>query len=239
MAITNFDNEMTGLYELEGKTYEDIAAHSGVGLASKNSLGFGCVFLDANLDGWLDLAVANGHIDETVRNIRGNVGYAQSPLLFLNSGKKSFRDVAAEIGGGFDQPKVGRGLAYGDFDRDGDLDLLLTTNNGPAYLYRNDQLAGNRSIRFRLVGTNSNRDAIGATVRIVCGGISQSRMVKSGSSYLSQSELPVTFGLEKHDRVESVVIAWPSGRTEDFKNLAAGRSYECTEGKGALPQEGY
>jgi hypothetical protein len=239
VAITNFDNEMTGLYELEGKTYEDIAAHSGVGLASKNSLGFGCVFLDANLDGWLDLAVANGHIDETVRNIRGNVGYAQSPLLFLNSGKKSFRDVAAEIGGGFDQPKVGRGLAYGDFDRDGDLDLLLTTNNGPAYLYRNDQLAGNRSIRFRLVGTNSNRDAIGATVRIVCGGISQSRMVKSGSSYLSQSELPVTFGLEKHDRVESVVIAWPSGRTEDFKNLAAGRSYECTEGKGALPQEGY
>ena len=168
-----------------------------MGLASKNSLGFGCVFLDANLDGWLDLAVANGHIDETVRNIRGNVGYAQPPHLFLNDGKGKFRDVAAEVGGGFDQPKVGRGLAYADFDRDGDLDLLLTTNNGPAYLYRNDQLAGNRSIRFRLVGTKSNRDAIGATVRVFAGGLSQSRMVKSGSSYLSQSELPVTFGLEK------------------------------------------
>jgi hypothetical protein len=239
VAITNFDNEMTGLYELAGKTYEDVAAQAGVGLASKNSLGFGCAFLDANLDGWLDLGVANGHIDETVRNIRGNVGYAQPPFLFLSNGNGKFRDVASEIGGRFDQPKVGRGLAYADFDRDGDFDLLLTTNNGPAYLYRNDQVSGNHSIRFRLIGTKSNRDGIGATVRIVSGGFSQSRMVKSGSSYLSQSELPVTFGLEKRDRVERVVIAWPSGRTEEFTNLAAGRSYECTEGKGISPQDGY
>jgi len=238
VAITNFDNEMTGLYEFSGKTYEDVAAQAGVGSASKNSLGFGCAFLDADLDGWLDLAVANGHIDETVRNIRGNVGYAQPPLLFLNNGK-NFRDVAAEVGGGFDQPKVGRGLAYADFDRDGDLDLLLTTNNGPAYLYRNDQLAGNHSIRFRLAGTKSNRDGIGATVRVVSGGVSQSRMVKSGSSYLSQSELPITFGLEKRDRVERAVIAWPSGRTEEFTNLAAGRSYECVEGKGISPLDGF
>jgi hypothetical protein len=159
--------------------------------------------------------------------------------LFLNDGKGRFRDVAADAGGGFESPKVGRGLAYADFDRDGDLDLLLTTNNGSAYLYRNDQLAGNHSIRFRLVGTKSNRDGIGATVRIVSGGLSQSRMVKSGSSYLSQSERPLTFGLEKRDRVDSVVIAWPSGRTEEFKNLAAGRCYECTEGKGISPQDGY
>ncbi len=239
VAITNFDNEMTGLYEFSGKTYEDIAAQSGVGLASKNSLGFGCVFLDANLDGWLDLAVANGHIDETVRNIRGNVGYAQPPLLFLNDGKGGFRDIAAEVRGGFEHPKVGRGVAYADFDRDGDLDLLLTTNNGPAYLYRNDQLAGNRSIRFRLAGTKSNRDAIGASVRIFSGGLSQSRMVKSGSSYLSQSELPITFGVEKRDHVDRVVVTWPSGKTEEFKNLAAGRCYECTEGKGISPQDGY
>src|SRR6202043_1968425 len=212
---------------------------TGVGLASKNSLGFGCVFLDANLDGWLDLAVANGHIDETVRNIRGNVGYAQPPLLFLNNGKGSFRDVATEMGGGFDQPKVGRGLAYADFDRDGDLDLLLTTNNGSAYLYRNDQLGENRSIRFRLVGTKSNRDAIGAVVHIVSGGLAQSRMVKSGSSYLSQSELPLTFGLENRDQVVQVVITWTSGRVEEFKNLAAGRSYDCLEGKGITPQNGF
>jgi hypothetical protein len=239
VAITNFDNEMIGLYQFNGKNFEDLAAVSGVGMASKTSLGFGCVFLDANLDGWLDLAVANGHIDETVRNIRGNVGYAQPPQLFLNGGKSSFRDVAAELGGAFSQPKVGRGLACADFDRDGDLDLLLTTNHGPAYLYRNDQLAGNKSIRFRLVGTKSNRDGIGATVQIFAGSLTQSRMVKSGSSYLSQSELPVTFGLEKRGQIERVVIQWPSGRTEEYKSLVAGRTYECVEGKGITPQPGF
>jgi len=239
VAITNFDNEMIGLYRLSGKNFEDIAPQSGVGIASRNSLGFGCSFLDVNLDGWLDFAVANGHIDETVRNIRGNVGYAQPPQLFLNGGKANFREVASEVGGHFDQPKVGRGLAYCDFDRDGDLDLLITTNNGPAYLYRNDQQSGNRSIRFHLVGTKSNRDAIGATVIIYSGGLTQSRMVKGGSSYLSQSELPVTFGLEKHDHIERAVLHWPSGQTEEYKNLSAGRSYVCTEGKGISPQSGY
>jgi hypothetical protein len=239
VGITNFDNEMIGLYRMTGKTFEDIAPQSGVGLASRNSLGFGCAFLDVNLDGWLDFAVANGHIDETVRNIRGNVGYAQPPQLFLNNGKGTFHDVAAEVGGSFDQPKVGRGLAFGDFDRDGDLDLIITTNNGPAYLYRNDQLAGNRSVRFRLVGTKSNRDAIGATVSLYAGGLMQSRTVKGGSSYLSQSELPVTFGLEKRDQIDRVVIDWPSGRTEEYKNLAAGRSYECIEAKGIRPQNAY
>ena len=239
VAITNFDNEMIGLYRMSGKTFEDIAPQSGVGIASRNSLGFGCAFLDVNLDGWLDFVVANGHIDETVRNIRGNVGYAQPPQLFLNGGKGTFRDVAAEVGTDFDQPKVGRGLAYADFDRDGDIDLLLTTNNGPAHLYRNDQQTGNRSIRFRLIGTKSNRDGIGASVRVFAGGITQSRLVKGGSSYLSQSELPVTFGLEKRQAIDRLVIDWPSGRTEEYKNLAAGRCYECTEGKGVAPQDGY
>jgi enediyne biosynthesis protein E4 len=240
VAITNFDNEMIGLYRALGsRVYEDVAMAAGIGLASKNTLGFGCVFLDADLNGALDLVVANGHIDETVRNIRGNVGYAQPPQLFLNEGNGTFRDVASEAGGGFDQPKVGRGLAYADFDRDGDLDILMTTNNGPAFLFRNDQLAANRSICFRLVGTKSNRDAIGATVRIFHDGLSQSRMVKGGSSYLSQSELPVMFGLGKRDRVDRAVIEWPSGRTEEYKNLVSGRAYECVEAKGITPLNGF
>ncbi len=163
LAITNFDNEMIGLYRAESPgLYQDVAMRAGIGSASRNSLGFGCVFADIDLDGALDLVVANGHIDDTVRGIRGNVGYAQPPHLFLNQGNTTFRDVAAAAGGGFAQPRVGRGLAYGDFDRDGDLDLIMTTNNGPAVLFRNDQLAGNRSIRMRLTGTQSNRDAIGA-----------------------------------------------------------------------------
>ncbi|HEX6466922.1 MAG TPA: CRTAC1 family protein [Terriglobales bacterium] len=238
LAITNFSNEMIGLYRSAGHgIYEDVALSSGVGAASRKTLGFGCLFLDANLDGALDLIAVNGHIDETVRNILYGVGYAQSPHLFLNDGKGKFKDVALDAGKEFGQPKVGRGLAYGDFDRDGDLDILLTTNNGPAYLFRNDQLAGNRSIRFHLIGTKSNRDAIGATVRIHYAGLSQLRLVKSGSSYLSQSELPVTFGLGRRDRIDLAVIQWPSGRSEEFKDLAAGHAYECVEGKGitALP----
>jgi hypothetical protein len=236
LAVTNFDNEMIGLYRpVSTASYEDGAMAAGVAAPSRNTLGFGCVFADLDLDGALDLIVANGHIDETVRNIRGNVGYAQPPQFFLNMGDGTFRDVAREVGGPFAQTWVGRGLAYGDFDRDGDVDLLLTTNNGPARLFRNDQLAGNRSVRFRLVGTTSNRDGIGATVRIFSGGSSQSRMVKSGSSYLSQSELPVTFGVGRRDAVERVVVNWPSGRTEEFKNVASGQAYDCVEGKGLTP----
>jgi hypothetical protein len=229
LAVTNFDNEMLGLYRNAGKgLYTDEAPRSEVGRLTRRSLGFGCFFFDADLDGQLDLLVVNGHIDDS------DVQYAQRPHLFLNTGGGSFRDVAGQAGGGFAQPKVGRGAAFGDFDNDGDLDVLITTNGGPAYLYRNDQLTGHRSIRFKLVGTQSNRDAIGATVRVYYGGQTRWRMIKSGSSYLSQSELPVTFGLGRHDLVERVVVQWPSGRTEEYRNLKAGQRYECVEGKGIV-----
>jgi hypothetical protein len=237
LAITNFEGEMIGLYRgQEPGLYRDDAMRAGVGPPSRDRLGFGCLFADLNLDGALDLVVVNGHIDDTVRNIRGHVGNAQAPHLFVNR-SGTFRDVAAAVGGGFAQPRVGRGLACGDFDGDGDVDLLVTTNNGSAVLFRNDRTSAARSLRFRLVGVKSNRDAIGATVRIFHGGTSQMRSVKSGSSYLSQSELPVTFGVGTRDRVERVVIDWPSGRSEEFKNVASGRAYECVEGKGIADKE--
>jgi hypothetical protein len=240
VVITNFDNEMIGLYRATRPgDFSDVATSSGVGAASKRSLGFGCVFADMDLSGAPDLVAVNGHIDDTVRAIRHDVAYAQSPQLFLNDGRGNFRDIAASVSGGFADPKVGRGLAYADFDRDGDVDLLLTTNNGPAYLYRNDVASGMRSVRFALVGTKSNRDAIGAIVRVSVGGVTQTRMIHSGSSYLSQSELSPTFGLDRADRIDRVVIDWPSGRTEEYKNLAAGRTYRCTEGKGIVPMEGF
>ena len=233
VAITNFDNEMVGLYKAgPSGAYDDVSMAAGVGAASKNTLGFGCGFVDLNLDGLLDLVVANGHIDETVRNIRGNVGYAQPPHLFINQGGGKFQDLAAEAGKSFAEPKVGRGLAFADFDRDGNLDLLMTTNNGPAYLYRNDAKRKRNPIRFHLRGTKSNRDAIGATVRIFYQGQSQSRVVRGGSSYLSQSELPVTFGLGAEQQIERVVIHWPAGTTEEHKNLNAGKAYEVTETQG-------
>jgi hypothetical protein len=174
------------------------------------------------------------------------------PSSHRSQGRGLYQDIAARAGVGFpSRNRLGFGCVladldldgrtrsrggYGDFDRDGDLDLLMTTDNGPAVLFRNHQQAGRRSVRFRLVGTRSNRDAIGATVRVYQGGTSQTRMVKSGSSDLSQSELPVTFGVGTRDRVERVVITWPSGRTEEFKDVATGRAYECIEGKGIEPR---
>ena len=235
IAITNFDDEMVALYSPgRAGVYSDVALRNGVGQASRRRLGFGCMFADLDLDGRLDLVVVNGHIDETVRNINGNHGYAQAPHLFLNTalntGKSAFRDIAAQAGGGFAAPKVARGLAVGDFDNDGDVDLLITTNGGPPWLYRNDVSNGNHSFQLRLRGTKSNRDAIGAVVRIMTPEGPQSRMVKTGSSYLSQSELALTFGLGHRQSADRLVVEWPSGVTQDFRNLRAGR-YDLTEGR--------
>jgi len=231
IAITNFDNEMMALYrQVRDGVYADTAIKAGIGQPSRYSLGFGCQFLDIDLDGWLDLVAVNGHIEETVRQIRGNVGYAQPPHLFLNDHHGDFRDVASSVGAGFDAPKVGRGCAYGDFDRDGDLDLLITTNQGPAYLYRNDLSNGFRSLRLKLTGVKSNRDAVGAVARVTTPDATQSRMVKTGSSYLSQSELTLTFGLGPRDAAQRVQIEWPSGQKQEFSNVRAG-SHQCTEGQ--------
>ena len=230
IAITNFDNEMVGLYRSPSAgQFDDVSIAAGVGGPSKTSLGFGCGFADLDLDGRLDLVVANGHIDDTVRNIRGNVGYAQPPHLFLNLGNGKFQDVVNTNGGDFAAPRVGRGLAFADFDRDGDVDLLLTTNNGPAYLFRNDLHSRNRALRLHLTGTKSNRDAIGAVVRIYHGGETQMRTVRGGSSYLSQSEWPLTFGVGKSDRVDRLAVEWPSGTTQEFKNVATAKAYELHE----------
>jgi hypothetical protein len=235
LAITNFDNEMLALYRADnGSPFRDISQASGVGRASMNTLGFGCIFADLNLDGRLDLPVVNGHIDATVRTIRANTGYAQPPHLFLNEGDGRFRDAAAEAGRDFAAPKVGRGLACGDFDNDGDVDLLVTTNQGAAFLYRNDLANGNRSFHLRLTGVKSNRDAIGAVVRVRTPLGAQMQTVRSGSSYLSQSDLALTFGLGQKDVADSVVVEWPSGLTQEFRKIAKGR-YSLKEGSTLRP----
>jgi hypothetical protein len=230
IVVTNFDNEMVGLYRSPSAgQFDDVSIAAGVGGPSKTTLGFGCGFADLDLDGRLDLVVANGHIDDTVRNIRGNVGYAQPPHLFLNLGKGRFQDVVGSNGGDFAAPRVGRGLAFADFDRDGDVDLLLTTNNGPGYLFRNDLNNGNRFLRLHLTGTKSNRDAVGAVVRIYLGGEIQMRTVRAGSSYLSQSELSLTFGVGKADRIDRLTVEWPGGSTQEFKNILTAKAYELHE----------
>ena len=231
LAVTNFDNEMIGLYEWTGGGYIDRAGETGIGAASRKTLGFGCLFFDADLDGHLDLLAVNGHIDDSVRNLARGPAYAQPPHLFWNDGQGRFRDISGEVGSGFRAPKVGRGLALGDFDRDGDLDVLLTTNGGPAYLYRNDVGNGHRSIRFQLEGRASNRDAIGAVVEVEDAAGWQMRRIRSGSSYLSSSMRAATFGVGLQKMVKRVVVRWPNGRVDEFRELATGATYHCVEGR--------
>lgn len=234
LVVTNFSNQMVGLYRNEGHGFFiDEAPQSAVGKSTRLTLGFGCFFFDFDLDGLLDLLVADGHIDESITRVESSVSYAEAPHLFHNEGKGKFRDIAAIAGREFAQPKVARGAAYGDFDNDGDLDVLITTNNGPAYLYRNDG-GTNHGIRFRTVGTRSNRDGIGTSVRIWTPDGVRLLIVKSGSSYLSQSDRSVTFGLGPHRSIEKARLEWPSGLRQELGKLEADRTYVIEEGKGVV-----
>jgi enediyne biosynthesis protein E4 len=222
IMITNFSNQMLALYHNEGNgLFVDEAPRTEVGRASLLTLGFGCFFFDYDLDGWLDIFVANGHIERDIERIQSRIKYAQSPHVFRNTGKGAFGAVTQYLGPAMRQSRVGRGAAYGDFDNDGDLDIVLATNGGPAVLLRNDG-GSNRSLRLRLVGTRSNRDAFGAVVRVTAAGQTQTQMLRSGSSYLSQSEKVLTFGLGSLMQADTVEIRWPSGQVERLSNVKAG-----------------
>jgi hypothetical protein len=232
VVVTNFAGEMLGLYTpVTAGHYEDRAPESDLGTASRLTLGFGCFFFDANLDGRLDLLVVNGHIDAGAAGRRGRISYAEPPHLFENVDGR-FADVARQAGAAFASPKIGRGAAYADIDLDGDPDVLITTNGGPAYLYRDDLASGGRAIRFWLRGTQSNRDGIGAVVRVRTGTSWATRRVHSGSSYLSQSELPITVGVGTRTTADEAVIEWPSGVVDRLGSLESGRAYTVTEGQG-------
>ena len=222
VLITNFSNQMLALYHNEGNgLFVDEAPRSAVGRASLLTLGFGCFFFDFDLDGWLDIFVANGHLESAIEHIQNRIKYAQLPHVFRNEGKGAFAEVTQTLGPAMRQPRVGRAAAYGDFDNDGDLDVVMTTNGGPPVLLRNDG-GSNHSLRFRLEGTRSNRDGFGAVVRVSAGPETQSQMLRSGSSYLSQSERALTFGLGSRTQADNVEIRWPSGQVDRMTNVKAG-----------------
>ena len=237
LLITNFSNQLLSLYHNEGKgLFVDEAPRSEIGRASLLTLGFGCFFFDYDLDGWPDVLVTNGHIDADIQRVQANVKYAMPPHLFRNIGKGKFEEVTKTLGQAFASPRVGRGAAYADINNDGRLDLLLSTNGGPVYLFRNEAqgaAALNKSLRIKLTGTKSNRDGIGATVRLTAGGETQTQMLRSGSSYLSASELVLTFGLAQHDKADGIEIRWPNGQVDRLSGIAAGQTIIVTEGKGA------
>lgn len=232
LLVGNFANQMLGLYHNEGNgLFVDEAPSSTVGRASLLSLTFGAFFFDYDLDGFPDIFAANGHIEEEIGRVQPKVSYREAPLLFRNLGKGKFDNVSGGAGPGFARPIVARGAAYADFDRDGDLDILMSTNNGPACLYRND--GGNRNswISIRLRGVKSNRDGIGAVVRVQSAGGKQWNMVRSGSSYCSQSDLALTFGLGK-DQSADIEVTWPSGAKQQLRGIAARQFLTIDEERG-------
>jgi hypothetical protein len=235
LAIGNFSNQMIGLYHNEGNLFFiDIAPSSAIGRASLLSLSFGLFFFDYDLDGQEDLFVANGHIEPDIARIQPQVTYTQTPLLFHNQGGSRFQEVGKQLG--LTKKLVARGAAYADINNDGRPDILLLTNGGPAYLFRNAVGTANNAIRIKTVGTRSNRDGIGATVKVNSANGPGWQTVRSGSSYCSQSELTRTFGLGKATQADSVEIAWPSGQRDTLHNLKANATYTIEEGGKILAQ---
>jgi hypothetical protein len=239
VLISNFANQMVSLYHNEGNgLFVDEAPQSEVGRATLVTLGFGCFFFDYDNDGWPDIFVADGHIEDQVEKVQKRVSYAEPPHLFRNMGGGKFTEVTEKMGKSFASPKVARAAAYGDIDNDGFLDVLLTTNAGPAYLFHNEG-GTNHSLRIKLVGTKSNRDGIGAVVRVNAGSDKQWKMVHSGSSYLAQSELVLTFGLGAQIKADNIEIQWPSGQVDKLANVNAGQTVTVEEGKGVVANRLY
>ncbi|MEM6782308.1 MAG: CRTAC1 family protein [Bacteroidota bacterium] len=235
LFVGNFSNQMIGVYRhLGGDVFLDRAAVSKVGRSSLLTLTFGLFLLDADLDGDLDLFAANGHVQPDIETVKDNVAFRQPAHLFLNDGAGTFADGAPEMGGALVTPLVARGAAYGDLDRDGDLDIVVTENGGGVHVWRNDLVSDPRSLRVDLVGTTAQRDGLGATVEAVTPSGRQARVVRTGSTYLSQSELTVTFGLAGTAQVDSLVVTWPSGTVDRFANVEAG-AVQVVEG-GVLQQ---
>src|ERR1022692_3690168 len=228
----NFSNQMLGLYHNEGNgLFVDEAPSSPVGRSSLLSLAFGVFFFDYDLDGYPDILAANGHIEDEIGRVQPKVSYREAPLLFHNLGNHKFENATAAAGDAFNRPIVARGAAYADFDHDGDLDVLISTNNGSAYLFRNDGGNRNHWLSVRLQGTKSNHDGIGAVVRIESASGKQWTMVRSGSSYCSQSDLAVTFGLGK-DTAATVEVDWPSGAKQELGKVGGDQRVSVDEARG-------
>jgi hypothetical protein len=221
VGIGNFANEMSSLFvsQTGGLQFSDEAIGEGIGAPSRKYLSFGLFFFDYDLDGRLDLLQTNGHLEDEISEVQASQQYRQPTQLFWNSGPESrscYQEVPSERVGDLSKPIVGRGAAYADIDGDGDLDVLLTQVAGKPLLLRNDSTLGNRWARFKLRGTASNRDAIGAWVIVEANGETQRRQVMPTRSYLSQVELPVTIGIGAAGRIDGARVIWPDGSEQDL-----------------------
>lgn len=238
IIVGNFSNDMLALFRNEGKgagLFTDEAPATNIGQATMLSLTFATFFFDYDNDGLPDIFMANGHVADDINKVQPKITYAMKPQLFHNDGRRKFTEVSRKAGKPFQRAIVGRGAAYGDYDNDGDLDILLTTNGGSAYLLRNDGGNQNRFIKFKTVGAGSNQNGIGAKITItLADGSSKWQVVHSGSSYCSQSELPLTFGIGVADKITRAEIVWPSGKVDRLTDLGANKFYVVKEGSGVI-----
>jgi len=225
---------------LGGGTFEETSRKAGIATITARFLSFGGGFTDFDNDGWVDLFIANGHVYQGVENSTVKGHYKQINLLFHNNRNGTFTDVTADArahGNGFSVPHLGRGAAFGDLFNDGHEDIVVGNNDDPPSILRNRSGGTNHFASFRLVGTKSNRDAIGARIRVKAGGISQVREIAGGSSYLSQSDFRVHFGLGASRRMDSVEVTWPNGGRQAFKDVNADQFYEIVEGNPTLKKQ--
>jgi enediyne biosynthesis protein E4 len=234
IAIGNFSREALSLYRQAGEVFVDAAGKAKLVQSTLRPLTFGLRFFDADLDGYLDLLLANGHIEPEINSVQKEIHYAQASQLFWNSGDGRLVDVSEQAGSFFAEELVARGLAVGDIDGDGDLDALFTTNGGPAHLLRNDGAKG--AAAFDLRGKGGNSRAIGAVVRVSVGEKTQVQMVRTGSSYLSHSPTTLTFGLGDAAQIDRLQIRWPDGSEEMLEKIEAGARYQVVQGKGIIGQ---
>ena len=230
---TNFSEQVTTLYRNYGGGFGDASVRAGLG-ANRKYVGFGVDFFDFDNDGWKDIFIANGHVYAQLASRKLHITYRQPKMLYRNLRNGRFEDVSAQSGAAIQAENLGRGCAFGDFDNDGDVDILVNNLDGPPTLLRND--GGNRqhAISIKCLGTRSNRSGIGTRVKVTCGDHSQIDEVRSGSSYYSQNDLRVHFGLGDRTKVDIVELAWPSGLKETLRDLAAGHHFVVQETKGII-----
>jgi len=235
LLISHFDNEYAALYRNNGDlTFTDISIAAGIAKGTRGYVGWGDAFVDFDNDGWEDFFLVNGHVYPQVDSLHSRLKYFEPKLLFLNQRDGRFADISKLAGAAIQAPQVSRGLAVGDLFNDGKLEAVVENLVGRPMILRPEGGPRNHWISFQLEGVKSNRLALNARVRAVAGDLVQSSEVISGGSYLSQNDLRIHFGLDKHERVDKAVVFWPDGRVETLTNLSADRFYAVREGAGVI-----
>ena len=238
LFVTDFSYDYAPLYRNDGGwSFQDVAYRAGVGLPSVLWVKWGDAFVDLDNDGWLDLILTTGHVYPQADGLPSAGGFRQPRLVHFNQGDGMFCDASDQAGAALLEKRVGRGLAVGDLFNDGNMDTVIENLDGSPTLLKNPGVAGRHWVSFELAGTKSNRLAIGARLKIVAGGMTQTDEIHSGGSYLSQNDLRVHFGLGAATKIDSVEIRWPSGATDTLKNLAVDSFYSVLEEKGIVSRE--